>query len=157
MQNDVNVPASPGVQAEVNPAPVTTMYWHGIAVQVPSDRVGTFQAQGYLLFKPEDLSDLAVEVDQLCDEAAESFRRFCEGVLENKQIDPGENSEAHALQQVMNRLYQRIQDGLNVAYQNYPVVEAEESPQRRTARIRTDAEYHGVDFDEMKKRYGMEE
>lgn len=148
-----NVPPNPGVSA--SKAATTTMYLDGIPIQVPNERIADLQARGALMYGPEDLAALPDEVDLMLDELSKAVHDFTDGVLDNKQIDTSDGAQANVMQQSIRRVTARLQDIINVAYQNFPTVEASESKEALAVRIKRDAEYHGMPVRDMELRYGM--
>lgn len=151
----VNVRPSPAVGAEVNGVNMVSMWLAGTPILVPEDRVAEMVGRGALQYGPEDLENLPAELDLIVDEVKTCYRRFVDGVISDGQIDSQEGHEAHALQVALRKLTGRVQDLVNIAYQNYPMREAGESDDERLDRLARDARYHGWGEVELSRRYGL--
>lgn len=152
---NVTVRPSPTVGAEVNGPKLVPMWLRGVPIQVPEDRVAEMQASGALRYGPEDLKQLPDELDRMADELKASYRRFVDGVLADGEIDPQEGHQVHAMQVALRNLTARMQDLINVAYTNFPVVQETESDDARLDRLAVDAKYHGWGEQELARRYAL--
>lgn len=152
----VEVQPSPSARAEQNGPDLVQVWLGGVPALVPADRVAEMQARGALMYGPEDLERLSGEIDHLLEGLSGSARRFVDGILADRQIDPAEGAEAHVMQQALRTVTARIQDLVNVAYQSFPVASTEELDDERLDRLAVDAQYHGWGETELATRYGLD-
>lgn len=135
---------------------MVTMYLDGVPIAVRPEDVPQMQARGALMYGKDDLLQLPAEIAQLFDQAKSSLQRFVDGVVADGFIDVSDASEGRALQQIMVRITQRVNDVLTVASLNYAVREAGETDQERVDRLATDARYLGFGAVELQQRFGLE-
>lgn len=153
----VTVPPTPAVDAVHNGPKTTTMWKGGRPIVVANEDIPQWQAEGFLLYAPEDLVALAVEVEAMGTQAISAVHAFVADVGSSGAIGTHENSGLHAMTKAVNLFNQKVQDVMNVAGQTFPVAETAETADELKARIAADADYHGISVDAMKARYGMTE
>lgn len=153
----VTVPPAPGLHAELNGTPTTTLWFKGTPAQVPTDEIAKFQAMGFIRYQASDLPALSDEAEQLARSVAIATAEFVLSVVQDGVISPEEQATLAVLQKAMSRLNASLQNIIDVAFAVFPVSEAPETPEAQAERIAQDAEYHNLSVEQMRARYGLVE
>lgn len=123
MNNRID-PASRVGAATNEPAPIP-MFKGRIMVQASPEMVDALRNDGWTATAPEDMPAIAAEIETMAAEVGAAFRRWLDGLANDRNIDATDDGNLAAATRGYARLQELIQTGINIAYAVYPVAQRE--------------------------------